>query len=72
MAFVTSRYTMDSKDSTARKHVLDNEHYFDDVWRVWKTQLLSSTDAETKKRINELVKLKRREILADVVCSILT
>lgn len=30
--------------------VLDNEHYFDDVWRVWKTQLLSSTDPDTLKQ----------------------
>lgn len=30
--------------------VLDNEHYFDDVWRVWKTHLLSSTDPDTLKQ----------------------
>lgn len=30
--------------------VLDNEYYFDDVWRVWKTHLLSSTDPDSLKR----------------------
>lgn len=30
--------------------VLDNEYYFDDVWRIWKRQLLSSTDVDSLKR----------------------
>lgn len=30
--------------------VLDNEYYFDEVWRIWKRQLLSSTDVDSLKR----------------------
>ena len=30
--------------------MLDNEYYFDDVWRIWKRQLLSSTDVDSLKR----------------------
>ncbi len=30
--------------------VLDNEYYFDAVWRTWKTHLLSSSDVESLKR----------------------
>ena len=27
--------------------VLDNEYYFDEVWRIWKRQILSSTDVDS-------------------------
>lgn len=30
--------------------VLDNEYYFDEVWRIWKRQILSSTDVDSLKR----------------------
>lgn len=30
--------------------VLDNEYYFDEVWRIWKRQILSSTDMDSLKR----------------------
>ena len=30
--------------------VLDNEYYFDEVWRIWKRQILFSTDVDSLKR----------------------
>lgn len=30
--------------------VLDNEYYFDEVWRIWKRQILSSTNVDSLKR----------------------
>ena len=30
--------------------VLDNEYYFDEVWRIWRRQILSSTDVDSLKR----------------------
>ena len=37
-------------DGEPLSSVLDNEYYFDDVWRVWKTHLLSSTDPDSLKQ----------------------
>ena len=37
-------------DGEPLSSVLDNEYYFDGVWRVWKRQILSSTDVDSLKR----------------------
>lgn len=37
-------------DGESLSSVLDNEYYFDGVWRVWKRQILSSTDVDSLKR----------------------
>ena len=37
-------------DGEPLSSVLDNEYYFDEVWRIWKRQILSSTDVDSLKR----------------------
>ena len=37
-------------DGEPLSSVLDNEYYFEGVWRVWKRQILSSTDVDSLKR----------------------
>lgn len=37
-------------DGESLSPVLDNEYYFDEVWRIWKRQILSSTDVDSLKR----------------------
>ncbi len=40
--------------------VLDNEYYFDDAWRSWKTQIMTSTDIESLRRNIQTVYLDGR------------